>query len=119
MNARKFIAFVLSILMLLGTFVACAQTPADSAETTPSPAGTTAPAVPTAQPNPKPPKAFMMRMVFSRALSRTNLISAMKPSPFFGGTTLNSLNFSLKTQTVRLSTMLSSSVTPMLKKRWA
>ena len=43
MNARRFIAFALSILMLLGTLVACAQTPDDPADTTPSPADTKAP----------------------------------------------------------------------------
>ena len=43
MNARRFIAFALGILMLLGTLVACAQTPDDPADTTPSPADTKAP----------------------------------------------------------------------------
>ncbi len=43
MNARRFIAFILTLLMLLGSLVACAQ-PSDPEESTPAPAGTNAPA---------------------------------------------------------------------------
>ena len=46
MKTRRLLAFALSILMLLGAFVACAQTPEDPAESTPAPAvpaGTNAP----------------------------------------------------------------------------
>ena len=41
MTARRLLAFTLSILMLLGTLVACAQTP-DTEDTTPSPEATNA-----------------------------------------------------------------------------
>ncbi|MBO5701031.1 MAG: extracellular solute-binding protein [Clostridia bacterium] len=43
MNARRYLAFALTILMLLGTLVACAETPNDPAETTPAPSITNAP----------------------------------------------------------------------------
>ena len=42
-NARRYIAFALTMLMLLGSFVACAQTTDGPAETTPSAAVTQAP----------------------------------------------------------------------------
>ena len=43
MKTRRYIAFALMILMLLGTFVACAETSDPNAETTPAPAITNAP----------------------------------------------------------------------------
>ena len=43
MKTRRYIAFALTILMLLGTLVACAETSDPNAETTPAPAVTNAP----------------------------------------------------------------------------
>ncbi len=43
MQIRRYIAFALTVLMLLGTLVACAETPNDPAETTPAPTVTNAP----------------------------------------------------------------------------